>query len=188
MKTYQLQHAYDKTGDPIFRAVTVADEDRRKLSVWYLTHQRGRKHVKAAFGTIRFKWDGPDYKPIADFPVNSDPLDIWSVRATSVLGEFLRKHGDLYPILLETQANRYELFDCWERIDATPNAAFSSFVGGTLKSITVEPKIILPDIFLVSISIGLMVSERFKMAAEKANLTGVEFTEVQVLTKDKTIQ
>lgn len=181
MKAYRLRHACDEHGNPLFRAVRLSDEDRPKLTIWYLSHQRGREHAKAAFGAVHFEWDNADSRPIADFPFTSDPLGIWSVRATTVLGEFLRKNGDLHPILLESQANRYELFDCWQRIDASPNAGFSAFVGEPLRSITINPEIILPDMFLVSLSIGLIVSERFKMAAEKTGLTGLAYAEVDVL-------
>jgi len=108
-------------------------------------------------------------------------MPLWSVRATSVLSVLLTKSGDLYPVLLEHQPDRYQLFDCWQRIDAVPNAGFSAFVEGTLHSISVKPEITLPDIFLASISIGLMVSEPFKIAAEEAGLTGMAFTVVDVL-------
>lgn len=181
MKTYRLGHACDKSGAPVFRAVTLSDEDRRRLAIWYLAHQRGRAHAKSAFVTVHFEWDRADHRPIADYPVTADPLGIWSIRATSVLGEFLKKSGDLHPVLLEGEPNRYELFDCWRRIDMTPNAGFSTFGGEPLRSIAVKPEIVLPDIFLASISIGLMVSERFKMAAETAGLTGMAYAEVDVL-------
>ena len=181
MKTYRLGHACDRSGNPLFRAVTLAEEDRRKLTVWYLAHQRGRKQARAAFGAVNFEWDGTDRKPIADFPVTSDPLGIWSVRATSVLGELLGKCGDLHPVLVERQPDRYEMFDCWQRVDATPNAGFSAFSGEPLRSLSVKAEVVLPDIFLVSISIGLMVSDRFKTTAEKAELTGMAFAEVDVL-------
>ncbi|MCX7173623.1 MAG: hypothetical protein NT159_06830 [Proteobacteria bacterium] len=181
MKIYQLHHACDERGGPLFRTAAPTHDDRRKLVIWSLAHQRGRETAKTAFGTVHFEWDGFDQRPVADFPVTEEPLAIWSVQATSVLGEFLKNNGDLHPILLDGQPNRYELFDCWRRIDATPNAGFSAFVGGSLKSISITPDVILPDIFLISISIGPMVSERFKMAVEKAGLTGMTFSEVDVL-------
>lgn len=181
LKTYQLRHTRDGRGDPLFRVAALSDEDRRKLVIWSLAHQRGREHAKAAFGAVHFEWDGFDRRPVADFPVTEKPLVIWSVRATAVLGEFLKNSGDLHPILLDGRPNRYELFDCWRRIDATPNAGFSAFVGGSLKSIGIESNVVLPDIFLISISIGPMVSERFKIAAEKTGLTGMTFSEVDVL-------
>lgn len=181
MKTYRLGHACDSAGNPLFRAVTPSDESRRTLTIWYLSHQKGRLHAKAAFGGANFAWDEADRRPISDFPVTPDPLGVWSVRATALLGEFFTRNGDLHPILFEGQPNRYQLFDCWQRVEARPNAGFRMFAGEPLKSITVKPEIVLPDIFLVSLSIGLMVSEGFKLAAESVGLTGLTYSEVEVL-------
>jgi len=40
----------------------------------------------------------------------------------------------------------------------------------------------LTDAFIVPQIPGLMVSERFKEAAEAAGLTGMDFTEIEVIT------
>lgn len=181
VQAYQLRPAYDAGGDPIYRAVTSTDEDRRRLTLWYLAHTQGREHVRATFGEVHYMWNGPDFKPEADFPSSTAPSGIWSARSVAVLDGFFRVNGDLYPLHFEGAQNRYMLYDCWSKFEAVANEGFSPFVPGTLKSITVGPNVELPDIYLASNMLGLMVSERFKAAAEAAGLTGMVFSEVAII-------
>lgn len=50
----------------------------------------------------------------------------------------------------------------------------------SLKSISINGDVVLPDVCIVKPVPGLIVSERFKTAAEAAGLTGMVFGEVEV--------
>ncbi|MDP2759905.1 MAG: hypothetical protein Q8O64_05795 [Sideroxyarcus sp.] len=184
MKAYLIRSLYDDGGDTVFRSVGVAGECRSMLTRWYLFHSMGRNDTREAFGKVHFEWRDLSSKPIADFPSCTVPDGVWSVKAVEVLGDFLRANGDLHPLMFEDDSDKYMLYDCWSKFSAQPNEGFSSFVPTSLKSIAIGRGIVLPDIFSASIEIGLMVSERFKEAAEAAGLTGMVFTEVEVIRND----
>lgn len=182
MKAYLIRPLDDAKGDPIYRAISSSDkENRKKLIAWYLSHQEGRAHTRATFGEMHFHWNGPKSKKPADYPSCTVPGGIWSVKAVEALRPLFEENGDLFPIILEGNASRYVLFDCWSKLDAKSNEDFFFLKPKTLRYINIAGGVALPDVFFASTKVGLMVSERFKAAAEAAGLTGIEFFEAEVI-------
>ncbi|MDP2761584.1 MAG: hypothetical protein Q8O64_14550 [Sideroxyarcus sp.] len=119
--------------------------------------------------------------------MTSDPGGVWSAKAVEVLGQFFRKNGDLHPILFEGDPSRYVLFDCWSSFNAKPNEEFFFLEPRALRYIKIGKDVALPDVFFASTKVGLMVSERFKAAAEAAGLTGIDFFEAEVIVDSSLI-
>lgn len=180
MNVFFLQPKYTPKGDTVFRSVGVSPEDRKKMVAWYGSHQHGREVTKTSFGTLHYAWRDPQRKKIADFPSCSDPGGVYSAKAIEALREMLEANGDIHPLVFEEEALSYFLFDCWSKCQVTLNTEFNPFQSGSLKSITVGANAVLPDVCIVDRIPGLIVSVRFKAAAEAAGLTGMVFTQVEV--------
>lgn len=180
MKVYQLRPEYDRTGESVFRAICIADKDMDAFLQWNGEHSKGREHARLAFKTNHFEWNDPISKPEADFP--GAAMALFSARAADALRPFLEANGDLHPILVNDQPGQYFFYDYWSWLDATTNPEFNMFVPGSLKSIFITPGAVIPDIFEGPGLVGLMVSEQFKVAAEAAGLSGMVFTEVEVIS------
>lgn len=181
MKAYLLTSAYDQQENSVFRSVGVVDADRQRLTAWRFAHQQGREFTRAAFDSMRFEWRDPKQKPIADFPASTEPGGIYSARAVDALRGFLEPNGDIHALEFVDPVIRYFLFDCWSDVVVMPNTGYNLFHPESLKSIAVNPETPMPDIFNTDNISGLLVSERFKAAAETAGLTGMVFTEVTVI-------
>lgn len=179
-----MRHASDDKGESVFRSVGVIDGDRQRLTSWRLAHQQGREITAASFGAIHFEWRDAQSKLVADFFPSTEPGGIYSAKAIDALKEFLEANGDIHPLEFVDSATHCFLFDCWSRFEADPDAGFSFFDAGRLKSIMVKAMVVQPDIFIAKGIPGLFVSERFKAAAEAAGLTGMTFTEVEVIQND----
>lgn len=180
MKAFFLQPQFTESGDTVFRSVGVTREDMPAMTKWYFTHQEGREVTKASFGVKRFCWRDPRRKKIADFPSSGEPGGIYSVKAVNVLRDLLEPSGDLHRLMFEGNEAEYFLFDCWSKLQATPNSEFNMFRLGSLKSIAVKSDAVLSDICSVDGLPGLVVSERFKLTAEAAGLTGMQFYEIEI--------
>ncbi|MDP2759902.1 MAG: hypothetical protein Q8O64_05780 [Sideroxyarcus sp.] len=171
---------FNAKGDPVYRAISTDDEgDGQKLLDWYLSHPKGRAHTKATFGEIHFSWNGPASKKVADYPSCTVPSGVWSAKAVEALKPFFEANGDLFRIVFEGGVDKYVLFDCWSEFEAKTNDDFFFLKPKTLRYLKIGADVTLTDVFFASDE--LMVSERFKAAAEAAGLTGIDFTEVEVI-------
>ena len=187
MKFFLLSPAYDKDGDTIFRSVGVIPKDSKKLVAWHGRHQQGRQEAKNSFEHLRYHWRDPKIKIIADYPSGSSG-DVFSSKAITILHEMLEANGDIHPLVFEEIDVSYSLFDCWSFVGAKTNEDYNWFRDGSLKTLTVENSEDLPDVFVVKkpkTIPGLIVSERFKTAAEQAGLTGMVFTEIEIIQESK---
>jgi len=182
LKVYLLKPKFTASGDTVYRSVGVVPADRSALISWHGLHSSGRKACQSGFGVIRFEWRDPSRKKIADFPSAGHPGGIYSAKAVSSLRWLLETNGDIHPLGFEKDTATYFLFDCWAEREAATNLEFNPFQSGSLNSIRVGADVTLTDAFIVPQIPGLMVSERFKEAAEAAGLTGMDFTEIEVIT------
>lgn len=180
-KIFFLQPQFTQSGDTVFRSVGVSPDDRGKMVAWYGCHQLGRGATKSSFGLLHYTWRDPQRKKIADFPSCGEPGGIYSAKAIEVLKKMLEANGDIHPLAFEGNEADYFLFDCWSKLDGTPNLEFNMFQPASLKSISINGDTVLPDICIVDRLPGLIVSEQFKAAAEAAGLTGMVFSEVEVI-------
>lgn len=181
MKAFFLQPQFTESGDTVFRSVGVTREDMPAMTKWYFTHQEGREVTRASFGVKKFCWRDPKRKKIADYPSSGEPGGIFSAKAVGVLRDLLEPSGDIHRLMFEGNEADYFLFDCWSKLQATPNQEFNMLQPGSLKSISVRSDTALPDICIVDRLPGLIVSERFKLRAEAAGLTGMQFLELAVI-------
>ncbi len=174
MKIYRLDTPTDRGGNSPYRQICEIDNEWTATD-WFIASGRNRQKAINTWTSIRCDWCGPKQLSMSDHPDGAFPGDLLSQKAADVLYDLLSKNGDLFVLKMANESRAYWLYVNWDILDII-DVSLTDYKFPLVRSAVFLPHVNVPAVFHVRQETRPWVTEDFKMAVEKAKLTGFEFT------------